>query len=222
MTGRTLAAMASAATAAALMLAACDDSERDGTARPAAVRAPAPTPAQGMPRKRPGGVVENCSSRSEAGFPSAFSDPANVVVGPLVLVGAADTPPETVREFGGDKIPALVRAGHRVTVALPRRVRPFAGLGYGPLPEGVELSPRDGHRVVTFVACRPGIPSGSDVDGRPVTFWSGFVLVSSPRCVPVDVWVDAEPTPRRIALPMGVGRCHEPASAARNPSRQVG
>jgi|SRR5215217_914050 len=206
MTGRTLAPMASAATAAALMLAACDDSERDGTARPAAVRAPAPTPAQGMPRKRPRGVVENCSSRSEAGFPSAFSDPANVVVGPLVLVGAADTPPETVREFGGDKIPALVRAGHRVTVALPRRVRPFAGLGYGPLPEGVELSPRDGHRVVTFIACRRGKRSGSTAGREPVTFWSGFVLTASPRCLPLEVWVDDERSPRRTSLRMGVPR----------------
>lgn len=209
MTGRRLAATASGAAAAAvaLMLAACGKSEIDGTAREAAVRTPTPTLAQGAPPTRPHGVVEDCSTRSEAGFPAAFSDPRNVVVGPLVLVGAAYTAPETVREFGGNKFPALVRAGHRVTVALSRRTRRVAGLGYGPLPQAVELSPRDGHRVVTFIACRRGGPSGSTADGEPVTFWSGFVLTASPRCVPLEVWVDDEPSPRHAALRMGVPRC---------------
>jgi hypothetical protein len=33
------------------------------------------------------------------------------------LVGAAHTPARTVREYGGNKFPLLVRAGHRVTIA---------------------------------------------------------------------------------------------------------
>ncbi len=207
MAGRSVSALASGAAAAAvaLTLAACGGSERRGTAVEAAVRTPTSAPA---PRKRPQGVVENCSTRSEASFPAAFSDPDNLVVGPLVLDGAAYTAPETVREFGGDKFPALVRAGHRVTVALSRRTRRVAGLGYGPLPEGVELSPQDGHRVVTFIACRRGEPSGSTGDdGEPVTFWSGFVLVAEPRCVPLEVWVDDEASPRHAVLRMGVPRC---------------
>jgi hypothetical protein len=193
----------------ALTLAACSQSEGDRTAREAAVRTPTPTVARGAPRKRPRGVVSDCSTRSLASFPGAFSDPHNVVVGPLVLVGAAYTPASTVREFGGNKFPALVRAGHRVTVALSRRTRRVAGLGYGAHPQEAlsESSPRDGHRVVTFIACRPGEPSGSTLDGQPVTFWSGFVLTSSPRCVPLEVWVDDEPSPRHTALRMGVPRC---------------
>jgi hypothetical protein len=209
MTGRTVAATVSsaAAVAVALTLAACGGSAPNGSAREAAVRMPAPALAQRVSRKRPRGVVEDCSTRSEASFPAAFSDPDNVVIGPLVLNGAAYTRPETVRRFGGNKFPVLVRAGHRVTVALSRRTRRVAGLGYGPLPEGVALSPRDGHRVVTFIACRRGKPSGSTVDGDPVTFWSGFVVTASPRCVPLEVWVDDEPSPRRTALRMGVPRC---------------
>ena len=195
-----------AAVAVALTLAACSGSGRDDATGKAAGRPAASMQALATPRKRPRGVVENCSTRSEASFPAA-SAPDNVVVGPLVLVGAKHTPPETVREFGGDKFPALVRAGHRVTVALSRRTRRVAGLGYGPLPEGVELRPRDGHRAVTFVACRRGEPSGSSAGGVPVTFWSGFVLTASPRCVPLEVWVDDEPSPRRTALRMGVRRC---------------
>jgi hypothetical protein len=152
----------------------------------------------GSPEERPRGVVEDCSTRSEARFPGAFTDPRNVVVGPLVLVGAAYTDRGTVVEFGGNKFPLLVRAGHRVTIELSPSSRRVAGLGYGPLPEGVELQPRDGHRVVTFVACRRG---------GAVTFWSGFVLTRSPRCVPLDVWVDDEPAPRRTVLRMGARDC---------------
>ena len=161
------------------------------------------------PSKRPKGAVENCSTRSMAGtFPGGpYSDPHNVVIGPLVLVGAAHTPARTVREYGGNKFPLLVLAGHRVTVALSRETRRVAGLGYGPLPHGVDLAPSDGHRVVTFKACRRGKNSGSNADGRPVTFWSGFVLTSSPRCVPLEVWVDDEASPRHISLRMGVRRC---------------
>jgi len=181
---------------AAVMLAACGETETKRAA-PEPVAAAAPTP-------RPHGVVEDCSSRSEASFPGAFADPANVVVGPLVLVGADYTPPDTIRGFGGNKFPVLLRAGHRATVALDRD---DAGLGYGPLPQGVELSPEDGHPVVTFVACRDGRPSGSRVDGSPVTFWSGFVLTRSPMCVPLAVWVDGEAAPRRVTLRMGVRRC---------------
>lgn len=182
--------VASGASAVALTLAACSW--------------PGTTAAPGTP---PRGVVEDCSTSSQASFPGAFDDQQNVVVGPLVLVGATDTPASTVGEFGGDKFPALVKAGHRVTVALSPGTRAVAGLGYGPLPQEVELTPRDGHRVVTFAACGRGEDSGSDADGRPVTFWSGFVLASSPTCVPLDVWVDDEPSPRRAVIRLGVPRC---------------
>ncbi len=208
MSNLTVAAMArSAAAMAAVTLAACGGSQTKGTGPEAAIHSTAGTTEQGAAAERPRGVVEDCSTRSEASFPGAFTDAQNVVVGPLVLIGAAYTPPSTVREFGGNKFPVLVRAGHRVTVALSRHTRRVAGLGYGPLPEGVELSPRHGHPVVTFTACEPGEPAGSSADGQPVTFWSGFVLTRSPQCVPLEVWVDDEPSPHGRALRMGASRC---------------
>jgi hypothetical protein len=193
--------MRGTAAMAAAALAACGSESNDAASKTATVATSA------RAEVRPPGVVEDCSTRSQAAFDGAFTDPDNVVVGPLVLVGAAYTAPSTVREFGGNKFPALVRAGRRVTVALSPSARPVAGLGYGPLPEGVELTPQDGHAAVTFIACRPGKPSGSTVDGHAVTFWSGFVLTRSPRCVPLEVWVDDEPSPRRTALRMGIRRC---------------
>ncbi len=191
------------ASAALPALSGCGDSGSAGAVR-AAQRPALLWPAE---QERPRGVVVDCSSRSAASFSGAYSGDDNVVVGPLALLGAAYTDPETVREFGGDKIMALLRPGHRVTIALPRGIREVAALGYGPLPELTELTPRDGHRAVTFVPCAPGKRSGSTVDEEPVTLWSGFVLASSPVCVPIAVWVDHEASPRRAVLRMGVDRC---------------
>jgi hypothetical protein len=195
--------IAAALAGMALALAACGGAETGD----APSRAAASEPAENAPRPRSRAAVEDCSTRSEASFPGAFSNPDNVVVGPLVIVGAAVTAAITVREYGGDKLPVLVRAGHRVTLALSRRTRRVAGLGYGRLPEGVELEPRDGHRVVEFIACEPGGPSQSTAAGQRVTFWSGFVLTRTLGCVPIDVRVDDERSPRRVVLAMGVPRC---------------
>jgi hypothetical protein len=160
-------------------------------------------------RERPRGAVESCATRSEASFPRAFTNPRNLIVGPLTLIGAGGTPSAAYNSTGTEvfqKFPLLVRNGHRVTVELSPRTRRAAGLAYGPLPEG-ETYLRDTHRVVTFMACRQGERSGSSADGRPVTFWSGSVLARSPRCVPLLVWVDAERSPRRAVIRLGVRHC---------------
>jgi hypothetical protein len=203
MTIRDMAILAGATVA--LTVAGCDES---GTVRPADPILPPTaesTTPHAAPKERPRGVVEDCSTRSGADFPGAFTDPGNLVVGPLALMGAGGTP-EFNSDFRGNKFPLLVRAGHRVTVALSRHTRRGAGLAYGPLPNG-EVRVHDAHRVVRFIACRRGEPSGSSADGRPVTFWSGGVLARSPRCVPLRVWVDDSPSPRRAVIRLGVRGC---------------
>jgi hypothetical protein len=142
----------------------------------------------------------DCSTQSTASFPGAFTDPHNLVIGPLVLVGGAFTDAETVRDFGGNKFPLLVKNGHTVTVRVAVR---GAGLAYGLLRQG-EIRLRDTHRAVTFVACDPGVRS-SDASGVAVTFWSGFVLTRRPACVPLDVSADGGP-PQRVGLQLGA-RC---------------
>lgn len=153
----------------------------------------------------PAGVVADCSTRSLAAFPGAFTRPRNLVVGPLVLVGARGTA-AFVPPVGGNKFPLLVKAGHRVTLELSVRTRRGAGLAYGPLPQG-ELHLRDTHRVVTFIACPRGESSGSSADGQAVTFWSGGILARSPRCIPLLVWVDAATAPRHAVVRLGARRC---------------
>jgi hypothetical protein len=158
-------------------------------------------------RERSRGVVESCATQSGAKFPGAFTSPRNLVVGPLSLVGAGGMPDlvwDSTGKEGFQKFHLLVRENYRVVVELSQRTRRGAGLAYGPLPHG-EVHLRDTHRVVTFIACRSG-QSSSSADGEPVTFWSGAVLARSPRCVPLLVWVDDQPS-RRAVIRLGVRKC---------------
>ena len=167
------------------------------------------SPVEQRGEQSPRGAVESCATRSEASFPGAFANARNLVVGPLSLIGAGRTPTAVLNSSATEvfqKFPLLVRNGHRVTVELSPSTRRGAGLAYGPLPQG-ETYLRDTHRVVTFIACRHWQRSGSSADGRPVTFWSGSVLARSPRCVHLLVWVDAERSPRRAVIRLGVPNC---------------
>ena len=94
---------------------------------------------RGQPAKHPSTAVENCSTQSGADFPHAFTSPRNLVVGPLSLTGAADSPAfvsNSQRTEGWQKFPLLVREGHRVKVELSPKTRIGAGLAYGPCRKG--------------------------------------------------------------------------------------
>ena len=152
---------------------------------------------------RPEGAPATCRHQSSAGF---HKSARNLVVGPLVLVGAREySSPAVIRRFGGQKYPAVVLAGHRVTVELSPSVRRSTSLLYADdnrnLPDG-ERTVRDGHRVVEFRACRSH-RALSSYDGRKATFWSGFVLTTVPRCLTLRGWVDDERTPRHARIPLG-------------------
>jgi hypothetical protein len=150
----------------------------------------------------PEGHPAGCARQSIASFAGAFTSRDNLVVGPLALIGAGRfTDPSVVKEYDGNKFPALVRAGRTVTVKVARG---SASLFYAKNGGGVLTETRvaDGDRAVTFRACGPR-RAGSEADGDPVTFWSGFVLVAEPMCVRLKVWVGSARTPRRAAIPLG-------------------
>jgi hypothetical protein len=49
-----------------------------------------------------------------------------------------------------------------------------------------------------------GFPNAyGDAGGRAVTFWSGFVLATAPRCLHLKIWIDGARTPRRASMPIG-------------------
>jgi hypothetical protein len=143
-----------------------------------------------------------CEHQSEASFPGAYRNRRNLRVGPLVLVGGrTDDTPETIRNLGGQKYPALVAAGHTVKIEISRRARRTHSFSYADSTHGTRDVER-GVRAVTFERCSRR-EADSDASGRRVTFWSGFILAAAPRCLSVKVWVDGARTPRRARLPMG-------------------
>lgn len=154
--------------------------------------------------ERPRGAVEDCSTTPGWGSSGAFTSRWNLVVGPLALKGAG-VMLGYAEQVGGNKLFVFVKGGHRVTLELSRQTRRGAGLGFGRFPSA-DVRLRDTRRVVTFIACRRGELSGL-FDGWPVTGWVGFLLARSPRCVPLLVWVDDEPSPRRAIIRFGVRTC---------------
>jgi hypothetical protein len=139
-----------------------------------------------------------------------FTLPRNLVVGPVALLRAGLTLAYVGSDEGiGNKLFVVVKGGHRATLELSRRTRRGAGLGFGFGPNQGEVRLRDTRRVVTFIACRRGEYPGTHPppDGWPVSGWVGFLLARSPRCVPLLVWVDDEPSPRRAVIRFGVRDC---------------
>jgi hypothetical protein len=55
---------------------------------------------------------------------------------------------------------------------------------------------------MTFRSCNRH-DAASRADGRPVTFWSGFVQTTEPACVPLRIWLDRQPTPRHAHIALG-------------------
>jgi hypothetical protein len=205
MTARRGTAIASTAVATAVAVALAT-SGRAETAGPSKQTA-ALTTSHHAASERPRGPLMDCSSISGIGGSREFRSRWNLVVGPLALKGAAARPAYYSDSFGGNKFPVIVRGGHRVTVEVSRDARPGAGLVYGKRPANPRLV-RDGYRVVTFIACRRGEYQGTPPpDGWPVSGWSGGVLARSPRCVPLLIWADDEPSPRRAVIHLGVRDC---------------
>jgi hypothetical protein len=161
----------------------------------------------GTAKERPRGVVEDCSRVS--GFGASLRDftlPRNLVVGPLALLRAGITL-QYAPSVGGNKLFVVVKGGHRVTLELSHDTRRNVGLVFGHF-RNPNVRLRDSRRVVTFVACRRGERrEWMHGDRWPVSGWVGGLLASSPRCVPLLVWVDDEPTPRRAVIRFGVSSC---------------
>lgn len=211
MTARGGIAIASTAVATAVAVALVT-SGRAETADPS-MQTAVPTASRVSARERPRGAVEDCST--SPGWPGGsareFTSRWNLVVGPLALKGAG-VMLEYAGSVGGNKLLVHVRGGHRVTLELSRQTRMDVGFAFGsPLghTRASKWNLRNTRRVVTFSACRRGERSGlsEDYPEWPVTAWVGFLLASSPRCVPLLVWVDDEPSPRRTVIRFGVRRC---------------
>jgi hypothetical protein len=161
----------------------------------------------GRPCRPPRGTRSvGCSNRSLASFPGAYSDPANLVVGPMTLVGgaqAADSASAAViRELGWWKAPLLLRQGQDAVLSVSWESRRLARIGWASGPEG---------RAMRFTSCGTGVRTDSDVDTDRVTFWSGgFTLRRVPACVSFDLWWDVQAPAQRLRIPFGAPGACEP------------
>jgi hypothetical protein len=189
--------MASAALAAAVIAVALATSGRAETSAPATISASA--------KERPRGVVEDCSTTPGWGRRDEFTRRQNLIVGPLAIERGAVVWGHN-EDVGGEKLFVYVRGGHRVTLELSPETRRNAGLVFGHFSNpNVRLE--NARRVVRFIACQRGERPAGRFDGWPVTSWVGGLLISSPRCVPLLIWVDDEPRPRRAVIRFGVPDC---------------
>jgi hypothetical protein len=164
--------------------------------------------------ERPRGAFVDCSGVN--GLPGVgledFKLPQSLVVGPLAVLGARPmlgfwNPYEKL--CGWNKLLVLVKGGHRVTLELPEQTRQDARFdGFG--------RSRDTTRVVTFRAClSKAKPTRASLyfprTDWPVSGWVGVLTARAPGCVPLLVWVDDEPSPRRTVIRFGVRNCDAPS-----------
>jgi hypothetical protein len=173
----------------------------------AAVLALAVAATAGDAAQRGGFSSTGCRSQSSAGFPHAFTLPDSLVVGPLAFRFALkEYSRDEIARFGGFKAPALLRPGHTARVSISRASRSTARLAYGATDGRTEADfPRFPH-TIRFRSCSRR-RAMSHVDGKRVTFWSGFfVLKPQPACVGVDISIDRRRA-RHRTIPVAGGTC---------------
>lgn len=156
-----------------------------------------------------GVATATCRHQSLAGFPHAYRNPENVVVGPLAFVGAlrnTDATPQHVDYIGGIKSPAVLRPGHTARVSISPESRSNVRLAYAPSEGHSEKDFAKYPHTVRFKACSRR-RAGSRSDGRPVTFWSGFYVIrETPTCIGVDISIDGRRAHHRV-IPVARESC---------------
>jgi hypothetical protein len=123
-----------------------------------------------------------------------------VVAGPLALL-AFDRRPKHFVPDAALKVMAVVRAGARVTLAVPEAERQRISLLYDFWPGP------DGTSSVRFRACSQSrkYPSPAGYPGGETSFNGGF-FVRDAHCSAIEVWTEGRTTPIRRWLPFGVAK----------------
>jgi hypothetical protein len=131
-----------------------------------------------------------------------------VVAGPLALLPYRERRPKFFVPDAELKAIAAVRAGARVTLAVPEAERQRISLlyDYGPGPHR-PLRLSDGTSSVRFRACSRSAeyPGPAGYPGRETQFNGGF-FVRDAHCAAIEVWTEGRTTPIRRWLPFGVHR----------------
>jgi hypothetical protein len=144
------------------------------------------------------GVQVTCATGGPS--PSRVRPKHDVVLGPLVLMGARrarDHPPDA---FGGHgyKIPVSLPRGVTATVSVPRAARRRVGLVFtlDAQDRAWKRGVKGADPSVRFTACPP------DATTRRRTGWPGGFVVDRRRCATLVLTV-AGRTPERHRVPLG-------------------
>ena len=138
------------------------------------------TPPRTISHRAPSDAVAlvGCSDGAAAATGRSRGD---VVMGPIVLVGARETEGQRPDAFArqGYKAPVTLPDGVTAMVAVPDELRSRVRLVFSAAAQRRVLAdgPSAADRAVRFVAC----PAGGE-GGR--TGWAGGVVVDRPRCAP--------------------------------------
>lgn len=121
------------------------------------------------------------------------------VIGPLVLLGARQTPRRRPDAFDrqGYKVPVTLPEGMTATLVVPESLRDHVGLVFSPRAQDavLESGMRGADSAVRFTACEP--------DGEPGrSGWPGGIVVDGPRCATLLVQVSGDAAARR-QVPLG-------------------
>ncbi len=189
------------ATLGVLALAACNDAGKPGpltTTRPNVTSSTTTSsPALSAPASPSGMATVTCSSARAV--PPGEGSSTDLVVGPLLYPGfdhgynLTMNPPnqDGVRFF---KVGTHLVNGSVVTVSVAPEAKAYAGIK-------TETGSAAGFTTVTYESC-PGSQNGS------VWWVGGFVLTGRPSgCLPLDIQVKGEATPRRTVIPLGTRDC---------------
>jgi hypothetical protein len=156
----------------------------------------------------PGAPVVDCASHAEPSL-ERFVRGRDTIRGPFALVTSASTlrrlrgesyRPRRGRD-AGVKLPVALRAGHRATLRVSPTQRRHAALTFTDGTRGARRV-ADADQTVVFEPCAAGAPAFSGGAVGPITGWAGAMLVSGPRCIRLQLWVDGERA-RDIRLPLG-------------------
>jgi hypothetical protein len=146
--------------------------------------------------------VRSCSTRGDSNRPAKPPATGAVRIGPLIIW-------PSVRRIG-PTTDASWPYGTKAPVMLPARVRATLSIA----PEAIGTAGlwrlRGGYvSAVRFLACREREPSHGyrGTVGKFTQFPFSFALKQPSACVPMDVWVDGEATPHRVAVPVGRATC---------------
>ena len=155
-----------------------------------------------------GAPVVDCASHAEPSL-ERFVRGRDTIRGPFALVTSASTlrrlrgesyRPRRGRD-AGVKLPVALRAGHRATLRVSPAQRRHAALTFTDRTRGARRV-AEADQTVVFEPCAADAPAFSGGVVGPITGWAGAMLVSGPRCVRLQLWVDGERS-RDIRLPLG-------------------